>query len=99
VTDDLVRLAVETPRAELPALLGRLAQAEATARLRLLEAPPPVSAETRLLDATAAAAIAGCSERWLRSHTRGLPFRRDLSRKNARFDEAGLRVWLARRRT
>lgn len=42
----------EAPRAELPALLGRLAEAEATARMRLAEAPAaatPAAAEDRLL--------------------------------------------------
>jgi hypothetical protein len=82
-------------RAELPAVLGRLVELEWRIRLRLTEAPASPSApEVRLLDSEAAAVIAGTSERWLLSKTRGLAFRRDLSRKQPRFDEAGLRSWL-----
>ena len=97
--DELPRLAREAPRDELPGMLGRLAEAEAVARLRLstaerADAPLP----TRLLDASEAAVIVGVSPRWLLSATRGLRFRRDLTRKKPRFDEAGLRAWLAERR-
>lgn len=84
-------------RDELPALLGRLTELEARCRLRLAEpAAVPVPAPARLLDANEAAAIAGTSRRWLLAATRGLKFRRDLSRKAPRFLEAGLRAWLAR---
>jgi hypothetical protein len=86
-------------RSELPSLLGRLVELEALVRLRLAEAPAVAAAEPwRLLDADAAAAIAGTTKRWLLTKTRGMGFRRDLSRKLPRFDEAGLRTWLAGRR-
>lgn len=85
------------PRDELPALLGRLVELEARVRIRLVEAPSPAPA-LRLINADEGAAIAGTSKRWLLSRTRGLGFRRDLSRKRARFDEAGLREWLGTRR-
>jgi hypothetical protein len=85
------------PRGELPALLGRLTELEARVRLRLAEPPAP-KAESRALDPDAAAALAGVSRRWLLEHTRGLACRRDHSRKNVRFDEAGLRAWLTTRR-
>jgi hypothetical protein len=51
----------------------------------------------RLLAAPEAAALAGVTVRWLLRHTRGLRFRQDLSRKQARFDEQGFRRWLQTR--
>lgn len=89
----------QVPRSELPALLGRLVELEARVRLRLAEipvatAPPPVN----LVDAARAAEIAGTSKRWILWRTRGMQFRRDLSRVKARFDEAGLRRWITERR-
>ena len=88
-------------REELPAVLGKLVELEARVRLRLAEAPVSAAApaESRMLDADEAAGVAGCSPRSLRARTRGMAFRRDWSRKVARFDEAGLRAWLGRRRT
>lgn len=85
-------------REDLPRLLGQVVELEARIRLRLSQ--PEVAAPTasRLLTADEAAALAGVSRRWLLTNTRGLKFRRDLSRKAARFDEAGLRAWLANRR-
>ena len=88
------------PRASLPELLGELARLEAEVRLRLAETPAegPPSPASRDLDGDEAATVAHTSKRWLLTHTRGLRFRRDLSRKQPRFDEAGLREWLATRR-
>jgi len=87
-------------REELPALLGRVVELEARIRLRLAEVPaaPTPTAGTRMIDADEAAVITGASKRWLLSHTKGMKFRCDLSRKQPRFDEAGLRTWLAERR-
>jgi len=86
-------------REELPALLGRVVELEARVRMRLAEVPtvaaPPV---TEPIDVARGAAIAGTTRRWLLANTRGLRFRCDLSRKQPRFDEAGLRGWLASRR-
>jgi hypothetical protein len=97
---DLTQVDVNTvPREELPLLLGRLVELEARVRLRLAEAAVLAAAPvSRTLDADEAAAIAGTSPRWLRSHTAGMAMRRDLSRKAPRWDEAGLRAWLAGRR-
>lgn len=96
---DLARLVHEAPRDELPALLGRLVELEARVRLRLADvstvAPTPAATP---IDADRAAEIAATSKRWLLAKTRGMAFRRDLSRKAPRFDEAGLRSWLAGRR-
>jgi hypothetical protein len=99
--EDLDRLVRESPRDELPALLGRLVELEARVRLRLAEisaAPSAAAAATRTIDGDEAAAIAATSKRWLLSKTKGVRFRCDLSRKQPRFDEAGLRRWLAERR-
>ena len=86
------------PREDLPALLGGLVEAEARVRLRLAEAPTVPATNTSSRTTEEAAAIANTTKRWLLSKTRGLTFRCDLSRKQARFDEGGLRGWLARRR-
>lgn len=91
--------------AELPAALGRLVELEGRVRLRLAAAvaqagvPGGASAAgDRTIDSDEAAAIAGTSTRWLLSATRGLAFRVDLSRKQPKFLERGLRAWLASRR-
>lgn len=89
------------PRDELPPLLGRLVELEARVRLRLAEVPATATAPaSRQLDKHEAAEVAGpgTSPRWLLTATRGLSLRRDLSRKQPRFDEAELRAWLAGRR-
>ena len=87
------------PREELPQVLGRLEELGARVRLRLAEVPATAGpGASRIIDADEAAAIAATAPRWLLSHTKGLKFRCDLSRKQARFDEAGLRAWLATRR-
>jgi hypothetical protein len=86
-------------RNELPALLGQLVELEARVRLRLAELPAAVgTCSSRTIDAEEAATIAGTSKRWILSHTQGMKFRCDLTRKQPRFDESGLRAWLAARR-
>lgn len=59
---------------------------------------PRLASVTRLLPVVEAASIAGVSPRWLLRHTRGLAFRKDLSRKNVRFEHDGLMRWLGSRR-
>ena len=68
-------------------------------RPAVAQAPP--AEEARMLTPQEAVAIVGggVSVRWLLRHTRGLRFRRDHSRKVVRFEEAGLRRWVAARRT
>jgi hypothetical protein len=89
-------------RDELPGALGKLEELVARLRLRLaaeLAGPAPAPpAPSDLVSEDRAAAIAGVSRRWLAKHTAGLRFRRDLSRKAHKYDEAGLRAWLAKRR-
>jgi len=99
------RLAVEADASELPALVGLFAEAHALAFARLAvrhsEQPVPAVAEASeelLTPAQAATAIGGVSLKWLYRHTRGLRFRRDLSRKVVRFERAGLLRWIAARR-
>src|SRR5688500_15324022 len=94
----LDRLATEAPREDLPSLLGAVVTIEARLRLRLAESTAPAPAAPVVLDAAAAAVVAGTSVRWLLSKTRGLAFRADLSRKQPKFREDGLRAWLAGRR-
>jgi hypothetical protein len=95
---DLDALDVETmPRADLPRLLGRVTEIEARIRLRLAEVPTPSPSTSRTIDADEAAVIAATSKRWIVGHTRGMKFRADLSRKQPRFIEDGLRAWLASR--
>jgi len=96
VLGELEQAALAASRIELPGVLGRLTELEMRVRLRLLEPLQVAVAEARPpIDVAAAAAIAGTSKRWLLSHTKGLRFRCDLSRKQPRFDEAGLRHWLS----
>jgi predicted DNA-binding transcriptional regulator AlpA len=51
-----------------------------------------------LLTPEQAAAIIGVDKAWLYRHSKQLPFARRLSRKKIRFNEAGLRRWLASRK-
>lgn len=85
------------PIDDLPAIVGLLAELEARARLRLTR-PPAATPVARLIDAAEAATIAGTSKRWILSRTRGMKFRCDLSQKQPRFQEAGLRAWVTGRR-
>jgi predicted DNA-binding transcriptional regulator AlpA len=51
-----------------------------------------------LLTPEQAAAIIGVDIKWLYRHSKQLPFTRRLSRKKIRFNESGLRRWLAARK-
>lgn len=51
-----------------------------------------------LLTPEEAAEILGQDVRWLYRHAKELPFTRRISRKNLRFQEAGLRRWIALRK-
>jgi len=83
---------------ELPGLAAELAEAQAALTLRLHAPPRPTATPSaRLIDDREAATIAGTSRRWINSETAGMRFRHDLSQKQKRYDEAGLRAWLATR--
>ena len=102
---DLSKMIREATLDELPELLGALEVAKAAAWVRLSTPPTPTTTATvspappPMLTAEDAAALAGVSKRWLLRHTRKLRFRHDLSRKQARFEEAGLRRWFLTRGT
>jgi hypothetical protein len=112
---DLVALARTADLATLPALILTLLEALVVAFTRWLHTmPAPTPAATdqvrgngngsepeRLLTPEEAAAIIGgdVSARWVLRHTKGLRFRRDLSRKVVRFEEAGLRRWASARKS
>jgi hypothetical protein len=104
---DLARLVAEEPADELPALIGGLEAAKAAAWARLVapaangHGPALATADPReemLTPEQAAAAIGGVSLKWLYRHTKGLRFRRDLSRKVVRFERSGLLRWMAAKR-
>jgi hypothetical protein len=57
----------------------------------------PVEKEN-LLTPEKAAAILAVDKKWLYRHAKQLPFTRKLSRKAMRFNEAGLRRWMASRK-
>jgi predicted DNA-binding transcriptional regulator AlpA len=54
-----------------------------------------VPEKERLLTPEEAAAILGQNVRWLYRHANKLPFSRRMNRKTLRFQEAGLRRWIA----
>ena len=56
----------------------------------------PAAEKERLLTPDEAAALIGVDKKWLYRHSKQLPFIRRLSKKNIRFNEAGLKRWLAR---
>jgi hypothetical protein len=101
LSEDLRRHAAEADAEALPALVGLLEEVALRARARVLAVQQPqpaqVAADATNIGPDRAAEIAGTTRRWILDATRGLKFRRDLSRKQPRFDEAGLRAWLAER--
>jgi predicted DNA-binding transcriptional regulator AlpA len=112
-TRDLIRAVLDAPErvAEIPpesvpGLLIHLAAVQTALSARLLSAPngqgkaraTPAEPD-RLLTADEAAPVMGVKPRWLYRHARQLPFARRLSRKALRFSEAGLRRYMAARRS
>jgi hypothetical protein len=69
---------------------------EIAAALSNGERPP--AEKDALLTPEEAAAIIGVDPKWLYRHSKQLPFTRRLSRKKIRFNEPGLRRWLATRK-
>lgn len=90
---------------DLPALAGRLREAELLAEMRLRTAPAngngrpePEAPEVLLTPEQALVAIGGdLSRKWLLRRTKGLRFRRG-GGKVIRFERAGLLRWFATRR-
>lgn len=97
--------ATHVPREEAVALLvaiSTLHVALLTAASRPSTVVPRESErpnEDRMLDVEEAAALLGVTKRWLYRHAKQLPFTRPISPKILRFSEAGIRRWLASRRT
>jgi predicted DNA-binding transcriptional regulator AlpA len=92
-----LRAVADARHEELPALVGALAQAHAAAFARLVQPvalAPEAASPVRLVGLEEAERLTGMTRRWLLRHTKGLRFRRDLSRKAVRFEEAGLLRWL-----
>jgi predicted DNA-binding transcriptional regulator AlpA len=58
----------------------------------------PAAEKERLLTPDEAAALIGVDKKWLYRHSKQFPFVRRLSKKNIRFNEAGLKRWLATRK-
>jgi hypothetical protein len=100
---DLRAIVEQAPVAELPALGGKLREAELLVEVRLRNIVPangnePEVEAVRLSPEAAIAAIGGgVSAKWLYRHTKGLRFRSG-SRKVIRFEQAGLLKWWAARR-
>jgi predicted DNA-binding transcriptional regulator AlpA len=94
------------PLEAIPRIIGQVEQLRAVLWARL-NSPATVQAVSEseasmdgdLLRVDQAAQILGVSVRWLYRHYKQLPFARRLSRKTLRFSEAGLRQWLALRRS
>jgi hypothetical protein len=84
------------------ALAARMAQLGAGMVAPNRDEPVPLPAEPSeqlLTPEQAIGAVGGnVSLKWLYRHTKGLRFRRDLSRKVVRFERAGLMRWIATKR-
>lgn len=94
---------VSVPQEHLPALLAHLAALQAAVAARLAEerrdklaTSPSVPIEPeRRVRANEAAAIIGCSVRWLRQHGHGLPsYRRDLNGRRVTWLRSALVAWM-----
>jgi hypothetical protein len=91
------------PADDLPAIVGQLVELEERARLRLRTeasgngAGSPEEPAPEWLTPPEAAAIFRVTPRWLNRATSGKGFRRQESRRTIRYENAGLRRWLARR--
>jgi hypothetical protein len=98
----VLRAVAEAPPADLPALVGALAQAQAVAlaRLTMPAAPstPPMSSDpSRWITAEEAAAIAAVSRKCVYEWAQGKRWASRPTRRCLRINEAGFRSWLASR--
>jgi predicted DNA-binding transcriptional regulator AlpA len=99
--------ASEVPIHQIPALVAKLASAQATLSAlqgvltaRMLASHDNAATEEpadRLLTAEQAAAILGVTKRWVQRRARRLPFARRLSAHAVRYSESGLRRWMSNR--
>ena len=95
--DEAIREAPAEERAALVVQILVLAGQAAAGMAMATRLPEEQSGVECLLTPAQAARVIGgdVSLKWLYRHTKGLRFRRDLSRKCIRFEEAGLRRWIA----
>jgi hypothetical protein len=98
----LLRAVIGASPAELPALVGALAQAQAVALARLttpavLSTPPAPGDLGRWITADEAAAIAAVSRKCVYEWAQGRRWASRPTRRCLRIDEAGFRSWLANR--
>ena len=95
----------KVPLEQIPGLLVKIAGLQAVLLARLISGSPtsnggPTATEPdRFMTAEQVAPVLGVTPRWLYRHAGKLPFTRRLSRKALRFSEAGLRRYLASRRS
>ena len=80
-SDDILKAARELPAEDLPALIGQLAQAHATALARLTALSTAQSEHDELLNVTEAAHRLGVSTDYLYTHHRDYTFTRRQGRK------------------
>ncbi len=102
----LEREIAEVPLEKAPTLLGELERLKALLWIRMMHPSPnhrchsPIEREAdHLLTPEEAGRMLGVTPRWLYRHAKRLPFTRRISRKVLRFSEAGLRRWLATKKT
>ena len=95
---------IDVPVSAVPPLMAQVAALQVALAARLAgPSPPPAESPSgppgneRLLTPPEAAALLGVTVTWLYRHAGRLPFTRRLSRKALRFNETGLRRWLAAR--
>ena len=101
--------AAGVPLDRIPGLLAQIASEQAglaalqtALAARLVAAPDSGTArepEDRLLMAVDVAQALGVTVRWVQRRARRLPFARKLSEHAIRYSEAGLRRWMAHRRS
>lgn len=65
---------------------------------RAVPLPREVAGPGRMITVDEAAEMAGVTRRWIYDHTKGLRFRRDLSKKRVRLEEIGFRRWMEARK-
>ncbi len=100
------RAVAEVSPHDAPTLLGELERLKAMIWARMMHpspnhqgGPANESEPDQLLTPQEAARILGVTPRWLYRHAKRLPFTKRISRKVLRFSEAGLRRWLATKKT
>jgi predicted DNA-binding transcriptional regulator AlpA len=84
----------QTPREELPRLLGELEEIRFTAIARLTPAAPSIVGPDDLLDVDQAASRLGMSKDYLYRHHTQFPFARRVGRRSVRFSARGIEEYI-----